>query len=922
MKKHILLCCGFCMATLTYAQKKPLDHSVYDDWKRIANTQITPKGEIMSYEILPQEGDGKLVIRNTRNQKEITIERGYNTTLTPDGKFAICRIKPPFQATRQAKIKKATPEKLPKDSLAVINLATWKINKFAEVLSYKTGEEAATEVAFICVDTTLIPKGERKKKELGKPLVVYHFSNERTDTLYYVDKYAFDKTGKTLATVIKEKKNKSSVCLYQSPTYTPQQLAGGQAFYSLPSFDESGNKLLFLASADTIKSGSKHCELYYYEKGESHPSLLIDRAYKTNLPQNWGLTENSHPYFSRNGKHIFVGIAPIQAPKDTTLIPFETASLDLWHYADSRIQPMQLKNLKQDLKQTCLATYNAAKKELVPLTTSFFDSVHLIDSGNAPLALSIDKTKHMIELQWDEQLPSELSLVDLTNSNRIPIATGKFTRVTSSPDGKYILWYDREAYQWYIYDIQNASTLCLTDKCNVNFWDETNDRPQYPNPYGLAGWTEGDKDVLLYDRYDIWKFSTDGKSSINLTAHTGRQMNRVFRYIDTQNIPSKEKSFIKPNETILLSIFDQTNKKNGFATLKVNKSNTPAITILDGYTFAGLRKAKDAEVYLYQKENFNTSPDLYITQNLYKEGQKLTDINPQMREYNWGTAELFKWNAYDGTPLEGLLYKPEDFDPAKKYPVIMYFYERKSNDLYKYYAPAPSRSTVNIPFYCSRGYLVFVPDIVYTAGVPGECAYNCIVSGAESLAKNPWVDKANMAIQGQSWGGYQVAYLVTRTHLFKAAGAGAPVSNMTSAYGGIRWGEGSSRQFQYEHTQSRIGRNLWDAPELYITNSPLFRADKVETPLLIMHNDNDGAVPWYQGIEYFMALRRLGKKVWMLQYNNEEHNLTQRRNQKDLSIRLQQYFDYYLKGAPMPAWMRNGIPATRKGEYFGLETEQ
>ena len=185
-----------------------------------------------------------------------------------------------------------------------------------------------------------------------------------------------------------------------------------------------------------------------------------------------------------------------------------------------------------------------------------------------------------------------------------------------------------------------------------------------------------------------------------------------------------------------------------------------------------------------------------------------------------------------------------------------------------------------------------------------------------------WVDSTKMAIQGQSWGGYQVAYLVTRTNIFAAAGAGAPVANMTSAYGGIRWGTGLNRQFQYEHSQSRIGGTLWEKRDLYIKNSPLFRADKVKTPLLIMHNDADGAVPWYQGIEYFTALRRLGKKVWLLQYNGEDHNLVERRNRKDLSIRLSQFFDYHLKGAPPAKWIRDGVPATLKGIDWGTEVPE
>ncbi|MDE5773319.1 MAG: prolyl oligopeptidase family serine peptidase, partial [Muribaculaceae bacterium] len=277
-----------------------------------------------------------------------------------------------------------------------------------------------------------------------------------------------------------------------------------------------------------------------------------------------------------------------------------------------------------------------------------------------------------------------------------------------------------------------------------------------------------------------------------------------------------------------------------------------------------------------------------------------------------------RWVAYDGTEMEGVLYKPEGFDPAGSYPMISVFYERNAERLYNHYEMQPSWSWINYPFYVSRGYMIFVPDVVYHAGRPGEDAYNCICSGIEYLCdKYPAIDKSRIGIDGQSWGGYQTAYLITRTDMFACAGSGAPVANMTSAYGGIRWSSGDSRQAQYEIGQSRIGRNLWDAPQLYIANSPVFYADRVNTPLLIMHNDNDGAVPWYQGIELFMALRRLQKPVWMLQYNGEGHNLKERRNCKDITVRLQQFFDHYLKGEPMPRWMREGVPYNKKDQYLG-----
>jgi dipeptidyl aminopeptidase/acylaminoacyl peptidase len=280
---------------------------------------------------------------------------------------------------------------------------------------------------------------------------------------------------------------------------------------------------------------------------------------------------------------------------------------------------------------------------------------------------------------------------------------------------------------------------------------------------------------------------------------------------------------------------------------------------------------------------------------------------------------MVSWNTPRGETLNGLLYKPEDFDATKKYPMMIYFYERNSDNINQYMPPSPSRSVINIPYFVSNEYLVFVPDITYITGYPGQSAFDAIVSGAIAMIDKGFVKKDKIGIQGQSWGGYQVAYLITRTNMFAAAGAGAPVSNMTSAYGGIRWGSGMSRMFQYEKSQSRIGGTLWDKPLQFIENSPVFYANKVNTPLLITANDQDDAVPWYQGIEYYTALRRLDKPVWMLNYNNDAHNLKAESwgNRMDLSIRLGEFFDYYLKDKPMPKWMKEGIPAINKGKDFG-----
>jgi dipeptidyl aminopeptidase/acylaminoacyl peptidase len=342
----------------------------------------------------------------------------------------------------------------------------------------------------------------------------------------------------------------------------------------------------------------------------------------------------------------------------------------------------------------------------------------------------------------------------------------------------------------------------------------------------------------------------------------------------------------------------------------------------DNAKLMSLERSKNKETLLLRKMTVSQYPEIILVDKFFQNERTISTTNQQQNDYNWATVELLKWKAFDGEPLEGLLYKPENFDPSKKYPLLVYFYELNSENLHNHLAPRPSASTINPTEYASAGYFVLIPDIRYSAGYPAKSAYNCIVSGTDFVVKNYPINENKLGLQGQSWGGYQTAQLITMTTKYAAAMAGAPVSNMFSAYGGIRWGSGLNRQFQYESTQSRIGKTIWDAPERYIENSPLFHLPNVKTPLLIMHNDSDGAVPWYQGIELYNGMRRLGKPCWLLNYNDDDHNLKKAPNRIDLSIRMRQFFDHYLLDKQAPEWLKSGLPALEKGKKFGYETEE
>jgi dipeptidyl aminopeptidase/acylaminoacyl peptidase len=464
--------------------------------------------------------------------------------------------------------------------------------------------------------------------------------------------------------------------------------------------------------------------------------------------------------------------------------------------------------------------------------------------------------------------------------------------------------------------VQTGEEINLTGNMSVPFHDLLDDHPDALRSYGSAGWTGDDETFVVYDQFDIWAIDPTGSSAPrNLTEGAGRATDTRYRYIDLD----EDDPVLPTDDDVMLSSFHLYTKAAGIYRDRFGSSDAPEELITDDARFASVRKADDADVVTLTRSTFRDFPNIWVTDLDLDDPRQVTDANPQQAEYRWGTSELVEWTSNDGIPLQGVLYKPDDFDPSEEYPMMVYFYERLSDGLHQHFIPAAGSSSIDRSFYVSRGYLLFVPDIPYRIGYPGESAVDAVVPGVLNLVEQGFVDRDKIGLQGHSWGGYQIAYMVTRTDLFAAAEAGAPVANLVSAYGGIRWQSGMSRAFQYERTQSRIGGSLWETPLRYIENSPIFTADKIRTPLLMMHNAADGAVPWYQGSELFSALRRLGQPVWMLNYNGEAHGLRQQHNQRDWAIRMQQFFDHYLMDQPSPVWMEQGVPAILKGETLGLE---
>lgn len=938
MKKHLtLFSILLFISVFTFAQsqlqpqKKQLSSEVYASWNNISNYEISNNGEWVTYQTKGEKTDGNLYLYNVITQVTRSIPRGVKANFSPNSDFLVFQIEPQYDTLRKLKLAKTAKDKLPNDTLGIWLLEKDSIIKIANAEKYKLADHNASWIAYI--DKSKTPKAkaqdekkgwfifkkkktEPQKKEIkqeGDNIVLIQPILNKNYKFEFADEYLFNYEGNVFVILTTTKLDSSENTIIQyfdlnkedSKTIFDQEGSASKLALS-----RSGNDAAFLFAQDTLKK-NKTYDLYLWNNNGEKAKLIADTA-TLKMVNSWSPSINYSPNFSKDASKLYFGTTrkPVQDKKDT-LLSEEKYHVDIWNYQDKQLQPQQKLQVRREQNRTYLAIYDIQNNEMQQLADTNLRSVRVTEEGQSHFALGIDGQKYGKEQTWDGWY-SDYYAINIHDGSRDLMLEHHQGAIEISPKGNYIIYFKSEDKNWYSYDIEARRHYNLTKDINVKFYNELHDMPNEPNAYGIAGWYKNDAFVVIYDRYDLWRIDPTGKSGpVNITGSYGRENKIKFREI-TFN-PEDHQYFDEENPHYLHA-FNESDKSSGYFTIDLLGNAIPNQLLVSAHHYYYPKKAKNSNAVIFRRSSFTEYPDLLISDIQFNHPTKISNTNPQQSEYLWGTVELINWKAYDGQNLEGLLYKPEDFDSTQQYPVIIYFYERNADELHRHYIPKPSHSVINFSEYVSNGYIVFVPDITYKTGHPAKSAYNAIVSGAEFLKKNKWVDPKHIGIQGQSWGGYQVAMLVTMTDIFACAEAGAPVTNMTSAYGGIRWGSGMGRAFQYEKTQSRIGATLWDSLDLYIENSPLFGAPKVNTPLLIMHNDGDGAVPWYQGIEYFCALRRLDKPVWMLTYNDDDHNLMKWPNRVDLSIRMMQFFDYYLKGQPIPKWMSEGIPAIKKGK--------
>jgi dienelactone hydrolase len=863
---------GFITINNSQAQKLIIDSNSFGKWPSYNMSSISPNGEYIMYNIqeIPEKNE-TFVIKATNSgwHTEIKneVKSPFDCHFALDGMYSVFITK--------------------NEELKVIQNGTTKSFITPNIRSYKILTYGKNElIGMMENNSRLILKNLISEKEIGFDSVI-DFLQISDGNLIIREKVAFSE-GMEQLRILNLNTLKSKVVW-----------TGG---YITNIVSNNGVEIYFKA---TVNKPTKPINSFwqYNINTEQCKTLLSDESKQYTL--------NDISKISKDGFRIFFHI---QTMLDTS--QSKGVDVNIWSYTDHTLQSQQLEAINS--RRSFLNVLNLKDRKVISLENPYEHFEFIGDQTEIGL---IKKTSDAIgESTWNKTVVSPCFKVSLTDGTRFKdtIPDG-----VSSPHGDFIIYYDRKSQCICSYELHTNKHRVLTNKIRIE-WSSLSDIDKgWPeNPRSIGGWSNNGKSVYVCDRYDIWMLDPSGISSpVNLTNGYGKRNKIIFQFTIKKNL-------IDVKSGIFLTAFNTVNNQNGFFSLVLgsdpklcfmgNEICDPAEMSITGRI--GIKrspiKADKAKAFLVVSNTEKSFPNLFYT-NDFRLFKRITNYQPQ-KKYNWYSTELITWKGQDGSDLKGVLYKPDDFDPNKKYPVIFNYYDKVSDNLHEYLNPSDSGLGFNIPSFVSSGYLVFTPDILFSPGNPGKGVLNSIIPAVKYISSLPYVDGKKIGATGISFGGWSTNYLLSHTDLFAAACTQSGVTDMISNYNSIR--EFGSNQGYYELGQGRMSNMLWENMQSYISNSPVYRAEKVTTPFLMFHTTNDGAVDFNQALEFFIALRRLGKKVWMLEYPNGNHGVWGR-EAIDFSIRLKQFFDYYLKDNAAPRWMIQGIPANKKGIKDGLDLQ-
>jgi dipeptidyl aminopeptidase/acylaminoacyl peptidase len=898
----VILILGLAAVLSAQTGTKVLTLDDYPRWSHIVTPGISPDGNWLSYGMRPNGGDDKLVIQNLTTDKVYEIPFGTRPVFSENSRWAAYMVG----------LAKAEAEKLRKEKKP--------IPQKAELLNLASGEKYAVENAssfYLSKNSKFIAIKKAKPEEAksaGSDLILRSLETGSVQNIGNVSEFQFNKPGTILAYLLDAAEKKGNgIYAIELGSGLLNALDTADADFSQMTWDKEGTSLAVLRGIKKKELTQRENSLLAFtglDKGKP-ARMEYDPAKDPDFPKDMVISERVSPetrrgaaeaterkcmFWSEDDSRIFCGIKEQDKEPEESKTP--VANVDVWHWKDERIQSEQMIRAENDRNFTYRSVFLLNNRKFVRLTDEKMRTITITQNGK--WGIGRDDKPYLSDL---ETMQADYYCVNTATGERKVIVKGIRRPMGDSPDSKHFLYLKDK--QLRLYSLEDGKTANISEKTGVSFVNEEDDHIYEKPAYGVAGWTKDGKAVIVNHRYDIWSLPLDAGNPKNITGGMGTRDEIRFRYVKLD----PEERVIDSAKPLLLSAYGEWTKKSGYYSLRIGQESRRLI--FEDKSLGLPLKAKNSDRLVFTMETFVDFPDYYVSGTDFANPKKVTEANPQQKEYAWGSRILIDYVNGKGDKLQATLTLPAGYEKGKRYPMLVYIYEKMSQRHHEYSMPVyddrPHMST-----YASDGYLFLMPDIIYAGGRPGDCAVDCVRSAVKKVIELGYADPKRIGLQGHSWGGYETGFLITQTDLFACAVAGAAAANLFSDYNQVYKSTGTNNNAYHERSQGRIGTNPWKDAELYWSQSSIQQATKITAPFLLLHGSEDGAVDWMQALEYYNAARRLGKKVIFLSYPGEPHHLTKEENQKDFLIRMKQFFDHYLKGSPAPDWMENGVSFLKK----------
>jgi dipeptidyl aminopeptidase/acylaminoacyl peptidase len=836
-------------------QKKDLTVADYHLWSSLRMGKLSENGKWVNFSLYYENGNDTLFVKNSKGTKTYRFPGASKGEFSGDNWFV----------TTYAK-----------GELKITNLLTSKQETVQEVLQYDLRVDTK--------DLIILKKGTDGKKQLE----LKNRATNQSIILEDIGMYSYNSKADAVAYTTKSGNN-TTIALFHLRDKVTTVIANTTeaCSYSDIVWQENGKSIAFLKQPSDDTKKTTRTSVGYYIIAEDK-LYTFNPAERDNFPVDMEIISSfANLTIAQDGKRIFFGL-------QRTAIPVDTTQVQTWNTEDKFLYPAKVQIEGWD-RIAKVAVWWPKQNRFSRITDNEFPKMML--SGGQKQAFVYNPQHY--EPQANLNAPLDIYSMDLITGERKLVLQNQL----GAESGTFISLYEKHIVyfkdkHWWVYDSESGLHRNLTKDLGVTFSDEESDWPEEAAPYGNPGWIEQDKTLFIYDKYDIWSIALDESRAFRLT--NGRENKTTYKIViqskdqsNKMNYDGNYKGLFQPNDRLLIKTeaLEHTgycfwDKKTGLQPLLDKKMHSSQF----------MASVKN-DSYAYVEENFNAPPRILIKESRNSKEKVLFQSNPQHFKYNWGKSKLIAYANSKGTILNGVLYYPANYQADIKYPMVVYVYEKLSKELYNYVNPSQNNPTgFNIANLTSKGYFVFLPDIVYEIGNPGPSATDCVVSATKKIIASESIDSTRIGLIGHSYGGYETDFIITQTNMFAAAVAGAAITDYVSGYLWLAWGKEKPNFFHYEFGQLRIGKSLYEDYAGYLQNSPLYHADKVNTPLLSWAGEQDGQVDHYQSIEFYLALRRLGKTNMMLLYPGEDHVLSDHIHQQHLTRSIEQWFDHYLKG--------------------------